>query len=93
MFDDRASYAELDHADRLIRTAEFLAEQGLHRAASDVLMLVTRNDAELMPVQRVRLSDVALRVVAALRGQHQASTPSPRRLPLVWEEEAELPVC
>lgn len=87
-------YADYDHADRLIRTAEYLVEQGLHRAASEVLMLVDRSEVHLLPVQNERLSDVALRIVAAIRGEVAHSLElRPRPLPLVWEDEETLVVC
>lgn len=82
--------ADLDHADRQIRTAEFLVEKGRAREAAELAREIAK-DPCLMPDQRLRLVSVALAVVVALSPREHQSGSLPGSF--VPTDDASLAVC
>lgn len=73
MSDDRASWGDLDHVDRLLSTSSYLLSRGLDRAAGEIVSHL--RGCDLLPGQRRRLGEVATEVLARLSPASSTAAP------------------
>lgn len=89
-----SSYADLEHADRLLTTASYLIDRGFCRAATDILEVLHRERRSLGPEHREELSALAIRIVGRIHDRPLPVVPVAPSPELSWdEEESPLKVC